>query len=295
MSNSASVIIAHKYGRLGNRLFLGAHFMLNACRHNYVVHFPAFEEYADRYEGSSRSLLSTFPTPVRRSLFRSGYSRKAAFFCLKSLSRISACLGLFGISRIVIGKETPGQVYDLNSEDFVGLIESGRNVFVKGWGFRDGLESGPFRDEIVAYFKPVQSYRIPAEESVKLARSMAPLVVGVHIRQGDYRQWEGGRHFFETSVYVSLMRGYDRLKFGDVAFIVSADEVLRPDDFKGLKVVFAPGNPVSDMHALSLCDMIFGPLSTFSGWASFYGKVPHYFIDGQRELCDESFSIKGLI
>lgn len=241
------------------------------------------------------SLLSTFPMPRRRGPFGSAFSRKAAFFCLKFLSRISACLGLFGISRIVIGKKTPDLVYDLNSEEFVGLVGSGKNVFVKGWGFRDGLESAPFRDEIVAYFKPVDCYRIPAEDSVKLARSMAPLVVGVHIRQGDYRHWEGGRHFFETSVYVSLMRGYDRLKLGNVAFVVSADEKLRPDDFKGLKVVFAPGNPVSDMHALSLCDKIFGPLSTFSGWASFYGKVPHLFIDGDSKVSDENFSIKGLI
>ena len=35
-----------------------------------------------------------------------------------------------------------------------------------------------------------------------------------------------------------------------------------------------PEHPVSALHAMSLCDYIIGPPSTFSGWASFMGRVP---------------------
>ena len=42
-----------------------------------------------------------------------------------------------------------------------------------------------------------------------------------------------------------------------------------------LPVVYpGPGQPVEDLYALAACDYIIGPPSTFSRWASFYGKTP---------------------
>ncbi|HAX17707.1 MAG TPA: hypothetical protein DCY00_03825 [Actinobacteria bacterium] len=35
---------------------------------------------------------------------------------------------------------------------------------------------------------------------------------------------------------------------------------------------------IEDLYSLALCDYIFGPPSTFSMWASFYGEVPLRFI-----------------
>ena len=35
---------------------------------------------------------------------------------------------------------------------------------------------------------------------------------------------------------------------------------------------------IEDLYALSICDYILGPPSTFSMWASFYGGVPLRFI-----------------
>lgn len=44
---------------------------------------------------------------------------------------------------------------------------------------------------------------------------------------------------------------------------------------------------IEDLYALSKCDYIFGPPSTFSMWASFYGEVPLKFF----ETTNEKFSL----
>jgi hypothetical protein len=293
----ATVIISNKYGRLGNRLFLGAHFMVNASRHGYNLHYPAFEEYAESYEGSRLSILASFPPPPRRSMFAGGFFRKTAFLILKRVARPAAFLGFLGLARVVIGESGADkkQTCDLNAPEFISLLESSRLIFVKGWDFRDSEDSAPYWEKIRSYFKPVDYLRLPAEEVVKKAREKATFVVGVHIRQGDYRQWESGRHYFETIYYIGLMKAYAAGKSGSVAFLVSSDQPMNPSDFEGLNIIFATGNPVSDMHALSLCDRIVGPLSTFSGWASFYGQVPLCFVSGKTEISDADFYIRNII
>ena len=49
--------------------------------------------------------------------------------------------------------------------------------------------------------------------------------------------------------------------------------------FTGVDVVAAPGEVIADLSAMTHCDYIFGVPSTFSRWASFYGKVPLATID----------------
>jgi len=48
----------------------------------------------------------------------------------------------------------------------------------------------------------------------------------------------------------------------------------------------APGTAFEDLCALSLVDIIVGPPSTFSGWASFVGGVPKVEIESAAEQLD---------
>jgi len=59
-----------------------------------------------------------------------------------------------------------------------------------------------------------------------------------------------------------------------VAFLVCSDEPRQAREFPGLNVGFGTDSPVGDLCALANCDWIFGPISTFSQWASFYGNKP---------------------
>jgi hypothetical protein len=59
-----------------------------------------------------------------------------------------------------------------------------------------------------------------------------------------------------------------------VAFFVCSDEPRSADEFPGLAVGLGAGSPLGDLCALARCNYIFGPQSTFTQWASFYGNKP---------------------
>jgi hypothetical protein len=64
-----------------------------------------------------------------------------------------------------------------------------------------------------------------------------------------------------------------------VAFLLASAEPFEPGHWAGLPVHPAPGLPILDMYALARCSLIVGPPSTFSGWASFAGNTPVYFME----------------
>ena len=100
----------------------------------------------------------------------------------------------------------------------------------------------------------------------------------------------------------------------EVAFHICSDEKIDMADFSGFDCYQIPLSlDIEDLYALSLCDYIIGPPSTFSMWASFYGNVPlrivtkdeskisldqfksilavDTFVDGTRFLHDEKLKV----
>ncbi len=104
------------------------------------------------------------------------------------------------------------------------------------------------------------------------------VTVGVHIRGGDYRTYLGGRYFYEPEVYCKYMRCIEALFSAQgrrVRFLVCTNERVNVSAFDGLQVLQQAGSDMMvDLYGLSQCDYIMGPPSTFSQWASFYGKTP---------------------
>ena len=121
-----------------------------------------------------------------------------------------------------------------------------------------------------------------AEVCDTVARMLATdedvVTVGVHIRGGDYRTYLGGRYFYEPAIYREYMSQMAALLAAEgkrVRFLVCTNEPLTPAHFEGLQVLQQAGTDMMvDLYGLSQCDYIIGPPSTFSQWASFYGKTP---------------------
>ena len=106
-------------------------------------------------------------------------------------------------------------------------------------------------------------------------RSGADTVVGIHIRHGDYANWEGGKYFYSIEQYRDVMQQVaDRLGNQHVTFLVCGNGNLSLDKFGDLNVRFGTGHLIEDMYALAESDLLIGPPSTFTQWASFYGRVP---------------------
>jgi hypothetical protein len=182
-------------------------------------------------------------------------------------------------------------VYDLNGENFRELLDRGGFLFAKGWKFRDDENLVRYRQAIADYFTPVPAIRKKSENAVVRAKHGGSPVIGVHIRQGDYRGWKGGVHYFETAQYAHWMREVTSLyPEKKPTFLICSSDPVDFRLFGDIPVVAGPGDVVADLHSLSLCDAIIGPPSTFSTWASYIGRVPLCMLESHKQkLHSQSF------
>lgn len=143
-----------------------------------------------------------------------------------------------------------------------------RNIFVSG-------ETKKVAFDLLAPAEEIQN-----EVKQVFARERCDIIIGVHIRRGDYRSWRNGEFFYSQKQYFNIC---ERLKQSfpgrRIRFFLSSNEridksIFKPDEYFSLPFSTAP----KDLFALSLCDYIIGPPSTFSRWAAFYGDKPIRFI-----------------
>jgi hypothetical protein len=152
---------------------------------------------------------------------------------------------------------------------------------VNGWGFRDPDSFMKWGDEIRRYFLPKERYIRQAREVVDQIRRDSDVVIGVHVRRTDYAQWSGGRYSFGDQVYRKAIQDMvGQMAPMKAGFLIASDEPvnLKNYDSLGCRIAWDRREPMVDLMALSMCDFIVGPPSTFSMWASFYGRVPLCFI-----------------
>ena len=291
-----TVVIASKSGRLGNRLFQSAHFMGNALTQGYRLLNPSLGEYAHLFEGSARDPLCGFPYPWKQ--VEPEFAAQCRDMLYQSIHLLGLSVSRFpipGVSSIDIRHldESENEGFEMGGEAFGKLLESSNILFPMGWKFSDHDGIRRQREEIIRYLRPIQSVRKSAESVVSRARESGHQVIGVHIRQEDYRFWKGGVHYYETSQYVRWMRRCEEFSPGvKLVFVVCASNDLNPLEFSGINVVMGPGSPLGDLHALSLCDQIMGPPSTFSMWASYYGNVPLLpLLNKNQEIDSEGFAL----
>lgn len=167
-----------------------------------------------------------------------------------------------------------------------------RLVLAQGWLFRDPGSLARRADDVRAFFRPQPEHAAAAEAAVAAARRVGRVVVGVHVRRGDYSVFEAGRYFYEPEQYADVMRRVDTLVDRETPFLICSDEPVELDAYARVTALPGPGHPVEDLYALAACDYLVGPPSTFTAWASFYGDVPLCALeDPDSELRLESFRV----
>lgn len=117
-------------------------------------------------------------------------------------------------------------------------------------------------------------------------------IVGVHIRKEDYKTAYGGIYYYDDDVFIRYMQQMTKL-LPHCSFYISSNESMSSRYVELFKIVDKPvGSAVGDLYALSQCDYIIGPPSTFNCWASFIGDVPLYtmFKKGETITLDD-FSV----
>lgn len=107
-------------------------------------------------------------------------------------------------------------------------------------------------------------------------------IIGVHIRRGDYKEWLDGVYYYTDDEYICILKSIEEqfeTKGNKVKFLLCSNEKINLENYSGLDCITIPDTSgARDLYALSKCDYIIGPPSSYSQWASFSGKVPVKFI-----------------
>jgi hypothetical protein len=283
------IIIASKCGQLGNRLFQFAHFIAFSAQCGVTIWNPGFEEYADSFEGTYRSAVSRYP-----------FSANGLGLLLRSravIYRVAHMAALYIKTRnprtdrlrtlLLSGDEE----FRLDDTAFEASMQRKQLLFVHGYEFRARSYFARHGEAIRKFFTPRQKHLLRVDAVLTKAREKSDVVVGIHIRRGDYRKFLDGRYFFELSDYLKMMRATQDLFTGKrVCFLVCSNEELNAVDFSSFNVTFGTGHQVEDLYAFARCDYLLGPPSSYTLWAGFYGECPIYFMWNQtafpRALAD---------
>jgi len=253
------LIALGQYGQLCNRLFAYANLYAFALEHRLVLKNPGFWDYAH-----------LFP-----KVQNGGGVKRLSFLLHKKLYAVArrvSCVPFLSIG------ETEG--YNLEDEQNADrLIDLSRFPFayLEGFYFLDNASFVRHAEAIRVYFRPRESVLIEVGNLVTHCRQNSSIVIGVHIRLGDYRSFMGGEFCFDWEQYREVMAQCERLFSPcEVSFLMVSNEAIPMNVFDGFAVQCGVGTADVDLFSLAKCDYIVGPSSTYSQWASFYGKVPRF-------------------
>lgn len=275
------IIIFRKTGQLGNRLFNFANFVAFAAETGQTVMNPSFDEYAQHFETTSSDIFCRYPAKKSSSLIPNNPRSRHKLYTLISAYAVRWIRKLRLHRWLIPIMHAPDtQIYLLDDNPAARKPFLNRRLtMATGLNFRDisGIEG--HLDKIREYFKPVAEHRQRVDTLISGARQDCDVLVGVHIRQGDYGAHLGGRYLFGINVFTSFMRDIESLMPNKrVGFLVCSNVQLNPKDFVEHTVTFGPNHFVEDMYSFAACDYILGPPSTYTLWACLYGGARLYFI-----------------
>jgi hypothetical protein len=256
------IIISETRGQLGNRLFLNAYAMTLARASGQKLIDFSFNEYRFLFPATR------WRAPQKLHFF----IRKAVRFLIQGLQRLPWMQSCF----LKVGAlETAN--YSPDNPEFIATVKARRLTFIEGFPEPSHCVLSP-TDPIRAKFTPDPVVLEMVRKHIAMARTGADVLIGLHVRRGDYSHFFGGRFHYPTSFYLEIMRVMTSF-FPDrkVAFLLCINGPPEFDDKGPYRIVPGPGmehGALGDLHCLAECDYVIGPPSTFSLWAAFYGRKP---------------------
>lgn len=315
------IIFTHGGGRLGNQLVSFAHLLAFLIEHPGAFSLTniAFWPYSSLVHWTSVRPDCSYPRSkgiprvvrwgrdlvgrIRSSPHGGAVDRKLVrnVHALSESTQLAYSLIAGDIHQRpgVIGERLPS--LNLDTDDAFDQLQQAPAVILAGWHIRGWQLLEKHQREVRQLLAFHPRYVTPATNFIESLRLRYRKLIGVLIRQDDYRRVRGGKHFFTTQQYAAWMRQAAEAFGPDVAFVVASDEEQSRDAFQGLDVHFAtgqavgPGHYVENLIELSLCDIIMTPASTFSTWAAFMGDVPLLpLFDAQQDVGEGDLLLRHL-
>ena len=293
-------IIAKRCGRLANRIILYANVIAWAEEYSIAVINFTFQSYAHLFQSTLNSCRCSYPTKKKKelqflfkpfvyflNLFRLHHQLTSLFCKILLIHKILQKLYPI-ISDFNLSKPSSLTVFQPMKK-----FESHSTIFIYGWKFREPKLTHKHAQKIRDFFKPTNEINRVIEEKVSRIRNDYDLLIGVHIRRGDYDKWKGGKYFYSQRDYLTLMMEISELySDSEIIFLICSNEKIDSCVFESLSIEVTDASPIEDLYTLSKCDLLIGPPSTFTQWASFYGEKPlSHIYSISDSLTKEDFSI----
>jgi hypothetical protein len=273
------VINNYKGGRLANRILSFAHLLANSIEYKYKLYNPEFDEYCSFFEAPSKNEFDqhTISTTIFNNHFLDRTFSRLFRLWADITHKLFTKTPFYVLYRIFKSHDSKSVIFDLNDPGFVNNALT-KTVITEGWLFRDYQSFNKYEHELRRYFTPVKKYKDEVENIVAGIRATAEVLIGVHIRRGDYERFGNGQWFFSDAVYAEKMMQVHKKITAEgktCAFIICSNDTVATAEFPAeLKIFAGQRHFITDLYCLAACDGIIGPPSTFSIWASFYGQIP---------------------
>lgn len=262
-------------------MFLFGNIIATAIEQNAGVINTAFSEFADYFVGTQNDVFCRYPnkttphflnSPKIRNLFQD-LTKKVALSAKEGiLSKILRSSILYIETGWDSTVDEPGGEIKLDETLSDQSIQDKSIFFFDGPLFTNHPGMYKHKAQIKAYFQPVREVQNTVEKFTAHLHDNVDILVGVHMRLGDYASFSEGRFMFTPAQYSVKMHQVRALFPGKkVRFCITSNEKQDSNNFSEFDHILGTGDPLEDLYSLAKCDYIIGPPSTYSAWAAYYG------------------------
>jgi hypothetical protein len=307
INQKKAIIFQSDGGELGNQLWNYISVYAYALEKGRTCENYSFFEYASFFSDLRpqsffvRSLFFNEINTVkkRRNAWKSRFWRNLYKILVVMPHR------LFFKKRIISSSEVAGKIcyYLAPTQPSAGRLakleqDSQTSYFaiVSGGVFRNPMGIQKYHQAIKKHFEPNERIRQSVQTFITPLRMAHKHLIGVHIRQSDYKDFKGGKYFVSQERVSEILRQYlheKGIQSQETAFVIASDGAIDEAVFEGLNIIPTQKSMVEDLFILASTDTIIGSDSTFGHFAAYYGGIPHIVV--KNEAIDWQYyrSIKG--
>lgn len=256
------VVVVDFTGRLGNRLILLSHLIAAGMEYGFEVWNLAFKSYADGFEAFQKNNFCMWPESLGVVL---------PAWMHRPLRRMIKVMAVHCPARSVLDfydRSGLGTIF-LDSDEFAALRKQHRNLVLWGYDFRCPNLVEKHGELLRNLFRPSAGVRQKVDSWKARSGLIGKEWSTLHVRRGDYREFEEGRYYYQADDYLAWVDSLQ--KMGRPVVVCGDDEEICRELASKEGVLLGPGEPFSDLFAMSESTLIAGPPSTFSGWAAWRG------------------------
>lgn len=106
--------------------------------------------------------------------------------------------------------------------------------------------------------------------------SSSNIIIGIHIRRGDYMTWMDGKFYFDDDVYYKVINKMRSFFYSqNILIIIFSNIIINMQVSED--TIISNNEWFIDHYVMSQCNYLIGPPSTFTMWASYIGDNTKYY------------------